>query len=73
METLVQLRQRTGLALTPHHGMLQTFPHQIALVFDDVRLRGMTPEERQTVLRMLARLLLEARGVATREVGDDNA
>jgi len=72
MESLVQLRHRTGLAPTPHRGT-QTVPHQLALVFDDVRLRGMTPAERQAVLKMLARLLLEARGVATREVGDDNA
>ena len=72
MESLVQLRQRTGLTPRPHHGT-HTVPHQLALVFDDVRLRGMTPAERQAVLRTLAQLLLEARGVATREVGDDNA
>ena len=37
------------------------------------RLRGMTPAERQAALRSLARLLLEASGVATREAGDDHA
>jgi hypothetical protein len=72
MESLVQLRQTTGLTPTPHH-RTQTVSHQLALVFDDVRLRGMTPAERQAVLKMLAQLLLEASGVATREVGDDNA
>lgn len=43
------------------------------LVLDDVRLRAMTPAERQAVLRAMARLLLEAGGVATREVSNDNA
>jgi hypothetical protein len=50
-----------------------TAPRQLDLVLDDVRLRAMTPAERQAVLRAMARLLLEAGGVATREVSDDNA
>jgi hypothetical protein len=33
----------------------------------------MTPVERRAVLRAMARLLLEAGGIATREVSDDNA
>jgi hypothetical protein len=33
----------------------------------------MTPPERQAVVIALARLLLEAAGVAMRELGDDNA
>jgi hypothetical protein len=32
----------------------------------------MTPTERQTAIAQLARLLLEARGIVTREVGDDH-
>jgi hypothetical protein len=48
-------------------------PRQLDLVLDDVRLRAMTPAERQAVLRAMARLLLEAGGIATREVSDDNA
>ena len=44
------------------------------LVLDDVRFRAMTPAERRAVLSAMARLLLEAGGVAaTREVIDDNA
>ena len=50
-----------------------TAPRQLDLVLDDVRLRGMTPAERQAVLEALAHLLLEASGIATQEVGDDNA
>ena len=46
---------------------------QLDLVLDDVRLRGMTPTERQTVLRTLARLLLEAGGISMREANDDHA
>src|SRR5204863_5845507 len=36
-----------------------TAPRQLDLVLDDVRLRAMTPAERQAVLRAMARLLLE--------------
>jgi hypothetical protein len=46
---------------------------QLDLVLDDVRLRGMTAAERQAALRAIARLLLEAGGAASEEVGDDNA
>ena len=74
MGSLVPLTRRTQLAprskhLPPH----PTAPRQLDLVLDDVRLRGMTPAERQAVLRSLARLLLEAGGVGIWEVGDDNA
>ncbi len=47
-------------------------PRQLDLVLDDVRLRAMTPAERQAALRAMALLLLEASGVAPREVSDDN-
>ena len=70
MGSLVQLTRTT--APRPHHGT-RTASLQLDLVLDDVRLRGMTPAERQAVRRTLARLLLEAGGVATREVGDDHA
>jgi hypothetical protein len=72
MGSLVPLARRTQLALrselTPPNA-----PRQLDLVLDDVRLRGMTPAERRAVLRSLARLLLEAGGVARQEVGDDHA
>jgi hypothetical protein len=48
-------------------------PRQLDLILDDTRFRGMTQVERHAVLRALARLLLEASGVAKPEVGDDNA
>jgi len=72
MGSLVKLTRRTELAPGPHHGT-RTAPIQLDLVLDDVRLRGMTPAERQTVLRTLARLLLEAGGAVTREADDDRA
>ena len=53
--------------------MLQKAPRQLDLVLDDVRLRSMTAAERQVVLRSLARLMLEANGIATGEVCDDHA
>ncbi len=70
MKAQLPFARRTELAR--RHTAL-TAPRQLDLVLDDVRLRAMTPAERQAVLRAMARLLLEAGGVATPEVGDDNA
>jgi hypothetical protein len=59
--------------LTPRlRNTLPTAPRQLDLVLDDVRLRGMTPAERQAALRSLAHVLLEASGIATQEAGDDH-
>jgi hypothetical protein len=72
MGSQLPLSRRTELAPTP--GLTpQTSPRQLGLVLDDVRIRGMTPLERQAILRALAHLLLEASGVATREASDDHA
>ena len=70
MEARLPLVRRTELAC--RHTAL-TAPRQLDLVLDDVRFRAMTLAERQAVLRAIARLLLEAGGIATREVSDDNA
>jgi hypothetical protein len=70
MEARLPVARRTELAC--RHKAL-TAPRQLDLVLDDVRVRAMTPAERQAVLRAMARHLLEAGGVATREVSDDNA
>jgi hypothetical protein len=70
MEVRLPLARRTELACG--HTALRA-PRQLDLVLDDVRFRTLTPAERRAVLRAMARLLLEAVGVATREVGDDNA
>jgi hypothetical protein len=72
MESQVPLTRRTRLAprqeCTP-----PTSTRQLELVIDDVRLRGLTPAQRQAALRTLARLLLEASGIAKQEAGDDHA
>ena len=39
--------------------------------FDSGRLRGISPSDRRTALARLARLLLEAAGVAVEERDDD--
>ena len=70
MEARLPLARRTELAC--RHIAL-TAPRQLELVLNDVRFRAMTPTERRAVLRAMARLLLEAGGVATPEVSDDNA
>jgi hypothetical protein len=70
MEARLPLARRTELVC---RRTVLMAPRQLDLVLDDVRLRAMTPAERQAVLRAMARLLLEAGGVARPEVSDDNA
>jgi hypothetical protein len=70
MEARLPLARRTELVCRRTTLMA---PRQLDLVLDDVRFRAMTPTERRAVLRAMARLLLEAGGVATPEVSDDNA
>ena len=71
MVAQLRLARRTELARRPNS--LPAAPRQLDLILDDTRFRGMTLVERQAVLRALARLLLEASGVAKLEVSDDNA
>ena len=72
MVAQLPLARRTELARRQRHS-LPAAPRQLDLILDDTRFRGMTLVERHAVLRALARLLLEASGVAKPEVGDDNA
>jgi hypothetical protein len=72
MVAQLRLAQRTELARRLKH-RLPAQPRQLDLILDDTRFRGMTLAERHSVLRALARLLLEASGVAKLEVSDDNA
>jgi hypothetical protein len=55
----------------PAPAQSSTVPRQLSMALDSVRLRGMSPSERITVLARLASLLLEAAGVAARESDDD--
>jgi len=72
MASLVSLTQTTKLVFKPTPKALTT-PRQFDLALDDLRLSRMTSAQRQAALRSLARLLLEAGGVAKREIGDDDA
>jgi hypothetical protein len=71
MVAQLRLARRTQLARRLRHS-LPAEARQLDLILDDTRFRGMTLVERQAVLRALARLLLEASGVAKLEVSDDN-
>jgi hypothetical protein len=71
MGSLIPLTRNTQLAPRRPHP-LATSPRQLDLVLDDARLRGLTKEDRNTALQSLAHLLLEAAGMAMREVGDDH-
>ena len=44
---------------------------QLAISLDRPVLNGMTANERATVVRRLANLLMEAAGVDPKEIGDD--
>jgi hypothetical protein len=46
-------------------------PRQLSLSLDSAKLRGLTPLDRGAALALLARLLLEAAGVAATERDDD--
>jgi len=72
MGSLIRHVQRTAVVPRAQH-KAPAEPRQLDLVLDNARLRGMTPAERHAVIRSLALLMLEARGIATQEAGDDNA
>lgn len=44
---------------------------QLTIALDDMKLRGMTPAERDVAVASLANLLLEAIGLPARESGND--
>lgn len=46
-------------------------PRQFAMPLDRPLLNGMTANDRNTAVRRLARLLMEAAGVDPKEIGDD--
>ena len=56
--------QKTGPAPT-------TAPRQLSLALDSVKLRGISPPERNVIIVRLACILLEAAGIATRERDDE--
>jgi hypothetical protein len=70
MGSLLPLARASELAQKPRH-VLQAPPRQLDLVLDDVRLQSATAAQRQTILKAMAQLLIEASGAVTAEVGDD--
>ena len=46
-------------------------PRQLAMALDRPVLNGITADDRSTAVRRLARLLIEAASMDTREIGDD--
>ena len=46
-------------------------PRQLSMALDSVKLRGMSPLQRSAALALLARLLMEAAGVAVAETDAD--
>lgn len=46
--------------------------HQLTMALDSARLRGMKPVDREAAIRRLARLLIEAAGIAATEGSADD-
>jgi hypothetical protein len=46
--------------------------HQLTMVLDSARLRGMKTADREAAIRRLARLLIEAAGIAATEGSADD-
>ena len=46
-------------------------PRQLSMALDSMELRGIGVAERSAVIARLARLLMEAAGVESKESGDD--
>ena len=71
MGSLIPLVQTTKLVSRPPPRTLIT-QRQFDLALDDVRVQAMTPTQRQSALRSLVRLMLEAGGAAQEEAGNDH-
>ena len=72
MGSQLPLARKTKLAPRPEPAP-PILPRQLDLVLDDVRLQSATAAQRQTILKAMAQLLIEASGVVTVESGDDDA
>ena len=59
------------MQLPPRLVVLRKPAVQLAISLDRPVLNGMTANERATVVRRLANLLMEAAGVDPKEIGDD--
>ncbi|HTV51880.1 MAG TPA: hypothetical protein VME21_11865 [Steroidobacteraceae bacterium] len=46
-------------------------PHQVAIAFESINIRGLTGAERQKAIRRLARVLMQAAGILGEENGDE--
>ena len=66
MGMLVPITRRKELVPMSERTLSQA-PRQLDLVLDDMQIRGMTPLERQAVLRSLALLMHEASGLIVRK------
>lgn len=51
-----------------HHPMV---PRQLNIVFESLEVQGMSPSQRANAVTQLAILLLQAAGVQTQEVNND--
>ncbi len=71
MGSLLPLTRAPEFARKPRP-VLPAPPRQLDLVLDDVRLQSVTALQRQTILKAMAQLLIEASGAVTAEAGDDD-
>jgi hypothetical protein len=57
------MRVRKTPALTPSR--------QMRLLFDNIRLEGLAPAERDKIISALAQILMQAAGLSVEELDDD--
>lgn len=57
------MRVRKTPALTPSR--------QLRLLFDNIRLEGLAPAERDKIVAALAQILMQAAGLSVEELDDD--
>ena len=56
--------------MQPKNPIVVAPPQQLLLILDSVELRDLSVEERSAVIKILAGLLLEARGLVVKEDDD---
>jgi len=59
-----------AIAMQPKNPIVVAPPQQLLLILDSVELRDLSVEERSAVIKILAGLLLEARGLVVKEDDD---
>lgn len=58
-------------AMPVHKAPVPTASRQMRLLFDNIKLDGLTPAERDKIILALAQILMQAAGLSVEELDDD--